>query len=191
MLSIYEGKTQMAYMLKRTAQIFTLLVTIHIVALNTALSGVYAIGTVNTINDINTYHSIMRETHLGLEEMRKEYLNLSSPEFNAAMKDPYFKSADYQNEVKDNLDNHQKILQEERHVLAEYKTQADKFVLAREAYKKLEKSFPEYTALVMDEQMTLMVFLEMARESGCANDVNDPNDPYVMIAKKYNFCSTK
>jgi hypothetical protein len=191
MLSIYEGKTQMAYMLKRTAQIFTLLVTIHIVALNTALSGVYAIGTVNTINDINTYHSIMRETHLGLEEMRKEYLNLSSPEFNAAMKDPYFKSADYQDAVKFDLDNDQKILKENQHVLAEYKMRADRFVFARESYKKLEEFFPEYSTHFMDEQMTLMVFLEMARESGCANDANDPNDPYVMIAKKYNFCSTK
>lgn len=179
-------------MLKRTAQLFTLLVTIHIVALNTALSGFYAIGTLNTINDINTYHSIRYEIHLSLEEYQKEYLKLSaSPEFSAAMKDPYFQSADYQDAIKFDLDNDQKILQEEQNVLAEYKTRADRFVFARESYKKLEEFFPEYSTNFMDEQITLMVFLMTARESGCANDVNDPNDPYVMIAKKYNFCSIK
>lgn len=182
----------MTQTLHHATRIFTLLAVTYIaVAYMMSLSGVYVLRTINTINDINTYHSIMRETHLGLEEMRKEYLNLSSPEFNAAMKDPYFKSADYLNGVKANLDNSQKILQEEQHVLAEHKTRADQFVLARESYKKLEKSFPEYTTLFMDEQTTRMVFLANAREYGCANGLNEPTDPYVMLSKKYNFCSTK
>lgn len=158
-----------------------------------SLSGVYALRTINTINDINNYQTSLREIHLATDEIRNEYLNLSSPEFNAAMKDPYFKSSDYLNEVKSNRDNAQKMFQEEQITLAQHKTQADRFVLAREAYKKLEKSFPEYTAPVMDEQMTLMVFLALARDS-CANDPhypNEPNDPYSMIAKKYNFCSIK
>lgn len=183
----------MAHTLNRTAKLFTVLATIYIMTLST----VYAVGTINTVNEINEYQTYLHEQHLASKELRKEYLNFSSPEFSAAAKDPYFKSEDYRNILEFYLDIEQYILQGNQDTLATYKRQADHFVFAREAYKNLEESFPQDTAPVMDDEMSLRMFLTRASEKKCdpnaygPYDTYDPKDPYFMIAKKYNFCSTK